>query len=243
MSGEKRASSDLLRRAQRAWSPSPGDAARVRQAIDSALANGAGTAPSKSPGRTPAAPWTSRLLVASAIAAASGGIGYWAGHRAGLREAKPMSTLAPRPEAPTAVASRPTSLTVAAASPAPVALPSLVPEHREPRGEHRGSGSSRQPETGSLTLEVQALRNAERALRDGNPGLALAFLEALDRQVPHGQLVEERDAAATLARCARGDHPFGVDLAEEFTHRHPDSVYRARVQQTCAATDSPAAGD
>ena len=77
-------------------------------------------------------------------------------------------------------------------------------------------GTSRRaspPQTTSLAIELRALRNAERALRDGNPGLALAFLQELDRQVPNGQLTEERDAAVTLARCARGDRPFGVNLA------------------------------
>jgi hypothetical protein len=90
---------------------------------------------------------------------------------------------------------------------------------------------------------VRALRNAERALREGNPGLSLAFLEDLDRQVPHGQLTEEREAMATLARCARGDRPIGVDLGGDFIERHPGSVYRARVEQACAATDSQGAGD
>ena len=120
---------------------------------------------------------------------------------------------------------------------------SLVPSRRGAHGARHESESQTPSQTESLAIEVRALRNAERALRDGNPGLALAFLQELDRQVPNGQLAEERDAAGTLARCARGDHPFGVNLAAEFTERHPGSVYRARVEQTCAATESPAAGD
>jgi hypothetical protein len=90
---------------------------------------------------------------------------------------------------------------------------------------------------------VQAVRNAERALRDGKPGLALTFLAELDRQVARGQLTEERDAMATLARCARGDRPIGVDLGADFIERYPASVYRARVEQVCPATDSSPAGD
>ena len=124
----------------------------------------------------------------------------------------------------------------------PLAVPSLVPSrHDEPavRDAHRTIQAPSRSE--SLELEVRALRNAERALRDGNPGLALAFLQELDRQVPNGQLAEERDAAGTLARCARGDQPFGVNLAAEFTERHPGSVYRARVEQACTETDSPGA--
>jgi hypothetical protein len=99
------------------------------------------------------------------------------------------------------------------------------------------------PATGTLEIEVRALRNAERAIRNGNPGLALAFLQDLDRQVPNGQLAEERAATATIARCTRGDHPIGVDLADDFATQHPTSVYRARVEQACAQTDLPATGD
>jgi hypothetical protein len=120
----------------------------------------------------------------------------------------------------------------------------LTPSHRDAaRNARRVAETEAQSPTESLAIEVRALRNAERALRDGNPGLALAFLQELDRQVPNGKLAEERDAAATTARCARGDHPFGVDMAEEFAQRHPASVYRARVEQACAPTDSPATGD
>ncbi len=100
------------------------------------------------------------------------------------------------------------------------AMPSLVPSRHDAHGARRGSESRAPSQTESLAIEVRALRNAERALRDGNPGLALAFLQELDRQVPNGQLTEERDAASTLARCARGDHPFGVNLAAR-VHRAP----------------------
>ena len=125
----------------------------------------------------------------------------------------------------------------------PLAMPSLIPSRHDAHSPRHGSESQTPSQTESLAIEVRALRNAERALRDGNPGLALAFLQELDRQVPNGQLAEERDAAGTLARCARGDHPFGVNLAAEFTERHPGSVYRARVEQACGATDSSTAGD
>ena len=127
--------------------------------------------------------------------------------------------------------------------PATAAIPSLVPTRHDARLVRHGAGTEARVASESLAAEVQGLRNAERALRDGNPGLARAFLGELDRQVPRGQLTEERDAAATLAHCASGDGPFGVDLAEAFTDRYPLSVYRARVEQACRATDSPAPGD
>jgi hypothetical protein len=237
MTGDERRASDVLARARRSWSPSAIDQERVRQAIGAAIAAGAlAGAPNPAPR---AVSWTARLLAAGTIAAASGGIGYRAGFRAGLREAPPVARTAPAP-----VPAAP-SVSLAPLE-APEARPSVTPA---PVAGHHGGHSARHdvespaPAAESLAVEVRALRNAERALRDGNPGLALAFLADLDRQVPEGQLTEERDAAATLARCARGDHPIGVDLAGDFAERHPKSVYRARVQETCAATDSNASGD
>ena len=235
MSGEKREPAAMVAATRRAWSPDGSDAARVRRALAAAVV--AGATPAATTARTPR--WTTRVLAAGAIAAASGGAGYWAGHRAGLRDARPM--------APTAA---PAPAVVAAAAPSPaVAAPATAPSppaspHRDATRSGARAASKPAPSPGaSLAIEVQALRNAERALRDGQPGLALAFLQELDRQVPHGQLTEERDAAATLAHCARGDRPFGVDLGADFAQRHPTSVYRARVDQACAQTDSEATGD
>ncbi len=239
MTDDRRKGTDVLARAQRAWSPSAVDQARVRQVIGATIAAGA---PTSLPSATPrTAGWGARLLAAGTIAAASGGIGYWAGYRAGLREIPPVTEVAPAPSsaapsatpAPSLVPDTPSSLTPSA----PVAV------HHAGHLIHHEAAGSAPAEAESLAVEVRALRNAERALRDGNPGLAMAFLAELDRQVPNGALTEERDAAATLARCARGDRPIGVDLSGDFAERHPTSVYRARVEQTCAATDSPTAGD
>jgi hypothetical protein len=239
MTGDGQKAADFLAGARRALSPSAADQARVRRALGEALVGG--TAEGANPAAPRASGWGARLLAAGTIAAASGGMGYWAGHRAALREAAPVAQVAP--SAPSVAPSAPVAPTTALVAVPSVAAPPTIASHR---GGHsaRHEAENLTPVTGeSLTVEVRALRNAERALRDGNPGLALAFLAELDRQVPQGQLTEERDALGTLARCARGDHPIGVDLGGEFIERHPTSVYRARVQQTCAATDPPAAGD
>jgi hypothetical protein len=248
MNDGRDSSSDLLARARRAWSPRATDTERVRHSIAAALAGTAGagrpTAGARAPAPTPT--WVSRFLVAGTIAAASGGLGYWAGHRAGLRDAPPpMPAISyPHPEPAAATEMKPPIAPRTAPETQPLVTPSLVPPLRhDGHSPRRGSEIQTVSPTGSLDLEVRALRNAERALRDGTPGLALAFLQELDRQVPNGQLAEERDAAATLARCARGDHPFGVNLGEEFAEHHPGSVYRARVDQACAQTDSPTTGD
>jgi hypothetical protein len=242
--------SEVLARARRSWSPEAGAAERVRRGLEAKLAAGAATARAPSAGR-PAPVWPARLLLAGAFAAATGGAGYWAGYRAGRRaapgpRAAPTASVAqaasvasfsgpPPPPAPPAAVAHPIHAAIAA--------PSFVPTRRGTHGGRQGADGTPARENGSLAIELRALRNAERALRDGRPGLALAFLQDLDRQVPHGELTEEREAAATLVRCARGDQPFGVSLAEEFSARHPTSVYRARVEQACAATDPAAPGD
>jgi len=238
MTPDGRDAAEVLARARQAWSPRAADQERVRRAIGAALTAGAAASVPTPPLR--AARWGTRLLAAWTIAVAGGGVGYWAGHRAGLREASALPVVAPlapavAPGAPLAPASPP------AATP-PVSAATPIVNHPGGRPSHREAESAR-PVTASLAAEVRALRNAERALREGNPGLSLAFLEDLDRQVPHGQLTEEREAMATLARCARGDRPIGVDLGGDFIERHPGSVYRARVEQACAATDSQGAGD
>jgi len=246
-----RASEEMIARARRSWSPSATDADRVRRSIDAALVHGTGQVATERalPARNPAL-WTLRILCAGAIAAASAAGGYRAGRRAAQREAPPVATERPRaPEeaarlGPAKVVSPVINATRAVAAPA--APPLLLPAPDRalpPRGARRAGEGRDQVPGDTLAIEIQAMRNVERALRDGKPGLALAFLDKLDREAPNGRLAEERDAAATVAKCARGDIPFGVNPVEDFALRHPASVYRIRVAQACARTDSPATGD
>ena len=246
MNHDRRSSEEILARARRAWSPSAADAERIRRAASAALA--AGVAPRPAPSASASASvsassWVAKLWVAGLVASLSGGAGYWMGQRAGVRAVRPPKPVtAPAQPTMEPITSTSPKAAPAAAGAAPFAAPPVA-VHRDPQSLRRGTGSGAAATAESLAIEVRALRNAERALRDGAPGLALAFLQELDRRVPHGRLAEERDAAATLARCTRGDRPLDVDLAADFVERYPSSVYRARVEQACAATDSPAPGD
>ena len=242
MSPRERNVAEVLTRTRRLWSPGADAATRVRRRLDARLAAGAGLALAGAAGV-----WPTRLLFAGAVAAAAGAGGFWAGYRAGQRvaPASPASVSAStsRAAAPgfaPPVATAPPAIQPVDHSP-PLAAPAVT--RRERRGARHGSDDVPSREGSTLAIELRALRNAERALRDGSPGLALAFLQDLDRQVPHGELAEEREATTTLARCARGDQPFDVNLGGEFATRHPTSVYRARVEQACARTDGGAAGD
>jgi hypothetical protein len=238
--------SAILTRTRRAWSPDEGAAARVRVALDANLVAGAAVAAGA------AAPlWPARLLLAGTVAIVAGGAGYWAGYGAGRRAAPAPVVVMSAPAAPadSAASVRPMPPTKLMAMPVRRPAADVQPSapapssHRDTRVARHGATGAPSGEVGSLAIELRALRSAERALRDGRPGLALAFLHDLDRQVPHGELTEEREATAILAGCARGDQPFGVNLGDQFTTRYPTSVYRARVEQVCARTDAGPSGD
>lgn len=91
----------------------------------------------------------------------------------------------------------------------------------------------------SLSEELAALRGAQRALREGRAAEALAVLTSFEQSVPgRGAMQEERNAAATMARCAlarQGDATSGSaqELYDGFMQRYPKSAYAARLARTC----------
>lgn len=245
---DHRSLEDVLAAARRGLAPTAADRERVRRSVEAALVASTGTPAelaTAARARTQVAgrrvwPWARRLLVLGAVAAVAGGIGYRAGERA-ARQAPDLERAAgavPRePLAPVVVGVR-------APSPRP-ASPAPLRSAREAarRSSSAHSAAPATPNADALAEEIRALRGAERALRESHPGLALALLRELDRAVPNGQLTEERLAVRTIARCAGGDVPFGVNLAQDFAERYAGSVYLRRVVDACAATDPPSSGD
>jgi hypothetical protein len=230
--------STVLARARLGLSPSEADQARVyRSLLAAASVAAARPASSSLATTTRLARGTARLLVASSLVAAIGGAGYWAGFRAARRQQSAAPIAAP--VSPTVVPAPRTTPPLDRARPTTAATnlargPSLARGPRTEPGHDEGAGA-KGARAASLDAEVRALRSVERALRDDEPGMALALLRELDRAVPDGKLVEERDAMLAIARCARGEVPFGIDLARDFGERHPNSVYLERVTQNCAA--------
>jgi hypothetical protein len=239
---------EILAKARIGLGPTAVESAQLRRSIDVAIAAGSGPhTPSSSP---PAAPHSggalSRWMMVSALAAATGAAGYGLGYRAG-RTAPPVASVTGS-AAVVAVAPPPASRALTAVAPPP---PSIAdgdgpsPERdRRPAPSASSSARKRTP-ADSLAEEVRAIRSIERALRDGQPGLGLALLRELDRAVPDGRLVEEREALSAIARCASGRVPLGLNLGDDFADRHPSSVYLRRVQAACGseATDSDPAGN
>jgi hypothetical protein len=228
----------VLTRARRALSPDAADVARVRHSLMAAV--------QVAPVAMPAAPrWMARFAWAAAIAGAAGGIGYLAGWHAGQR-AIPVPAHVPA----TSPVER--SPALSASEPAPADVPAVADERPIRATSSRTAGEHKRQTVApravlsaaeSLAKEVEALRAVDRALRDSQPGLALALLRELDQVVPHGKLDEERAATSAIARCASGVAPPGSDLATEFVNRHPRSVYRDRVEAACGETDFAGAGD
>jgi hypothetical protein len=222
---------ELIARARRALSPGAGDQQRVREAVRRAVANASATASAPAgSSAAAAAAHAPRLFALAAVAAVAGGIGYWGGHRAGVRDG----------QARTAVQVIPVSSFVASPTPPapatsmPPIVPATAPAAADPTRRRHAAPAGEPSPADSLAEEVRALRSVERALRERQPGLALALLRELDRAVPQGKLMEERQATSAIARCLGGDVPFGVDLGDDFASRYPDSVYLARVAQACA---------
>ncbi|WP_437546153.1 hypothetical protein WME97_41505 [Sorangium sp. So ce367] len=96
-----------------------------------------------------------------------------------------------------------------------------------PRG-----GQPARPST--LAAEMALLREAQDAVRDGDPSAALDRLDDLGARFPEGQLREERMAARVLALCAAGRAPEARAEAERLLGEAPGSVHAGRVRASCA---------
>jgi hypothetical protein len=183
--------------------------------------------------------------------------GFWlGGQRASAPAPKPpASALAPTYVAPgdtaVAVAQR-AQASPAHAQPAPLdeaahAAPvaALELEATKPRRTlQQGPAAARrraEPE-GSFPGELALLQRAERAIRSGEPELALGFLDELERRYPKTRFVEERAAARLLAGCARAEAEARAQ-AEVFVRERSSSVYSDRLRELCKLESAPAARD
>ena len=100
------------------------------------------------------------------------------------------------------------------------AAPELAPAPLEPEP------------TPSLAVEVQLLLEADQALRNGKPALALSKLDQIDRAATTGALRHETAALDIVARCQLGHGDAGTRAAR-FLDRAPESTYRRRIELAC----------
>ena len=96
-----------------------------------------------------------------------------------------------------------------------------------------GSAEASKPGVDPLLAETAALREAQRALRSGEPSRAIALVDLQDRQYPTGTLTQERAATRIFALCALGQVAQASRLASAFERRWPRSPMLTRVQNSC----------
>lgn len=253
-------------------SPSSADKARLRARILApgfaglAPSSGAGldgATPSVSGVVPAAAPQLTRwaaLQAAGSLALAGGvallgagvGLGFWLGRepafeRASSRVEQVSSVALPAAGVPEPAIPEPAPIESAPAAAAELeqepaaearAAANDTPAPRATRPRAKPRAALPQP----LNDELALLQRVERALRKGDPALALALLRELDERFPESRLVEERLAARHMADC-RIEAPDAVARARRFLDEHPLSVYRQRIQLACPlGGDNPGLG-
>ena len=224
----------LLAGARRALSPNAADQKRVLASIAPTLALALSPSVSASPGtRARVAHYLLGVSALGVAVLAGYGWGYWVGAKA-----RP----APAVAAPAVAVPGGT---------APPAASNARPGVREPEASSRdvrapvGRRSVAVAPTPSvagpppgLDEEVRQLRRIERAVREGNPRLALVIAEDLDQSIPRGQLLVERRAATLMASCQLGADG-AEQVAADFLRNNPDSAYAARLREICKLAATP----
>jgi hypothetical protein len=86
----------------------------------------------------------------------------------------------------------------------------------------------------SFYEELEYLKRAQSALRQGNGALALGLMTSLDSIQPGGALLSERGVAKVLAHCQLGDVESAMLVAQRLADNGMASVYAERLENSCA---------
>jgi hypothetical protein len=252
---DTRAVDDALAEARAALGAPAAARARVRARLEAggAFAGGLGAV---APGGASATRLTSAFGVARSTVALLVGLGFGAGYWLGMHHPQAEAGRAEAGRAEPSHAAPPHGEASAAAEPAlavpgevllvpPSQPPTLAPagDTREadpqatratqapPRRAHRNPAPRAVPHEG-FGDEVALLQRTERALRAGEPELALSFVRELERRYPESPFGEERRAARVMAECAL-QRAGALERAASFLRDRPASVYSDRVRQLC----------
>jgi len=242
--GDELAEQRLLASARAEFSPDAHASTRVLAATEVALAAAPIVPPLPDASATHvlwhAPGLATRLWSAVALASTAGLIGYGLGASA---HAPVKPTPAAHAQAPAVVDQLEVNAVPApvvadeVAAPAPASLeaePKLPEASSEaPARPRQTRVAVREDSRDALQREIDAVKQMEASLREGNPSRALSLLAALDEAVPRGQLQEERRAGYAIAQCTLGLGD-GDTLLERFTREFPGSAYEARVRARCA---------
>lgn len=113
---------------------------------------------------------------------------------------------------------------------APRASDALLPASAPPPPPIKASA---RPPVVDLRQEAELLARAQRALRSGQPGLALEVLAEHAQKFPRGALAQEREAARALASCKLGRTAEGLASIERLRRQAPSSVHLKRAEAAC----------
>ena len=109
----------------------------------------------------------------------------------------------------------------------------VPPMAKRPDAVDLGANPARSKQARTLEDEAAALKNIQRALRDGEPEKALALLDAEEGSSQRGILAPERAAARVFALCSSGRVGEARVLARRFLTNHADSPLVDRIRKSC----------
>ncbi|HMA97731.1 MAG TPA: hypothetical protein VKP30_33830 [Polyangiaceae bacterium] len=119
-------------------------------------------------------------------------------------------------------------LSTPAAIPDRTAVESSKPTRRASVVRSKSTGV---PAREALQAEIEALRVAQEALRDGNPQVALRKLEQREKSA---QLARDREGLRAVALCDANQGEAARVAAEQFLRRYSSSALARRVRSACA---------
>lgn len=218
--------------------PSAADRERVARSlagrVGAGFAIGAGLLSTPAAGAAAAGAGTSLLVKLGAALALAGtalalaATSWWGDEPSSPKAPPPATSLVSTPLASQALP--------APAEPAPA---EPVPDNAPAPAAKPGS-SARPAVLPPLAEEARLLKQAQRALRDGQAGAAIAALTEHQRRFPRGQLSLERSAARIQALCGLGRKQQAEREAEVFLQQHPGSGLATQVRASCGfAAPSP----
>ena len=176
--------------------------------------------------------FVAKAVVGLALVGSLGAGGYLAlrpaRHDAGAARARPVVTPPPLAVAKLAVAQAPPVVEEPPAAAAPVRNSDL----NRPRARRAIIRPAAPDESRSLADETALLRAADRALRAGDTGTALARLDEHAARFPNGALAPERTAERLIVLCELGvADPHAVS---QLLAARSGSPLAARVRRACA---------
>lgn len=212
----------LLAAARDAHDPDSATRARMRSELLRRVGAGAVVATTVATASKSAAAPVSAMITKLLVVAAVATGGAVLAHRATSSEVKPQ------PVVPIATTNAPAVVVVSSTPPALAPIEEPPPAPVVVKEPVVAAKPKPKPES-TLAAELQSLRDAHVALREGRAGDALAIVDGMKGS----SLAQERSATRVLALCAlgRGD---ARTAADSFLAAHPSSPLAPRVRTACA---------